>query len=109
MSTWTIICRVGAGDLYAPEVSSDVPRLLVPIDQPAAPGEVVNGLLVAIAERTGIPVPATAADLVYLAVAVYAADLRIARKYGDDRWMRELTVHLPVSDPATWGEPGPHW
>src|SRR5712692_2790238 len=102
MSTWTIICRVGAGDLYAPNVSTDVPRLLVPIDQPGVPGEVVNGLLAGIVERIGRPVPGAAADLLSLAVTVYAADLRIARKYGDDRWTRDLTVHLPVSDPAAW-------
>jgi 7-cyano-7-deazaguanine synthase in queuosine biosynthesis len=102
MSTWTIICRVGAGDVYAPNVSTDVPRLLVPIDQPGVPGEVVNGLLAGIVERTGRLVPTAAADLVYLAVAVYAADLRIERKYGDDRWTRDLTLHLPVSNTAAW-------
>ena len=107
MSTWTIICRVGAGDAYAPDVSRDVPRLLVPIDQPGAPGEVVSGLLVCIADRARAVVPATAADLVYLAVAVYTADLRIARKYGDDRWSRDLTMHLPVSDLAAWARARP--
>ncbi len=107
MSTWTIICRVGAGDLYAPTVPPDAPRLLVPIDQPGVPGEVVSGLVAGIADRTGRPVPTAAADLVSLAVAVYAADLRVARKYGDDRWTRDLAVHLPVSDPAAWGRARP--
>ena len=102
MSSWTIICRVGAGDSYAPDVSPDVPRLLVPIDQPGVPGEVVNGLMTSIVEQTGTSLPVIAADLVCLAVAVYAADLRIARKFADDRWTRDLTVHLPVSDVSAW-------
>ncbi len=102
MSTWTIICRVGAGDAYAPDVPAESPRLLVPIDQQGVPGEVVGGLLTQIAEHTSRPVPPTVADLVNLAVTVYAADLRIARKYGDDRWTRDLTIHLPVSDTAAW-------
>jgi len=107
MSTWAIICRVGAGDSYAPDVSTDVPRLMVPIDQPGAPGEIVNGLITSIVEQTGTPLPVIAADLMGLAVAVYAADLRIARKYADDRWTRDLTVHLPVSDVSAWRQARP--
>src|SRR4051794_31173397 len=102
MSTWTIICRVGAGDVYAPDISPEVPRLFVPIDQPGTPGEVVSGLITGLMERTGRPVPDVAADLVFLAVAVYTADLRTARKFGDDRWNRDLKLHLPVSDLAAW-------
>jgi hypothetical protein len=102
MSTWNVICRLGPGDLYAPQLGSGDPRLLVPLDQPGATGEVVCGLLTRIVEGTGRPVPTVAGDLVTLAVAVYTADLRIDRKYGDDRWPRDLVLHLPVTDPSLW-------
>jgi 7-cyano-7-deazaguanine synthase in queuosine biosynthesis len=102
MSTWNIICRTGPGDAYTPSLAAGVPRLHVPIDQPGAPGEVVHGLLTRVREHAGQPVPDVAADLVYLAVAVFAADLRVQRKHGEGRWARDLTLHLPVSDPVAW-------
>lgn len=102
MSTWNVICRAGPGDRHTPDLAADAPRLVVPIDQPGLPGEVVSGLLPLIRERTGRPVPPAAADLVTLAVAVYTADLRVARKYAEDRWTRDFVLHLPVSHPAAW-------
>lgn len=43
-----------------------------------------------------------AIDLVYLAMAVYAADLRIPRRFASDRWSREIAVHLPVGNLSLW-------
>jgi 7-cyano-7-deazaguanine synthase in queuosine biosynthesis len=102
MSTWNIICRTGSGDAYLPPLGQDEPRLVIPIDQPGAPGEVVSGLVSSIREMTGGVVPEPAADLIYLAATIYSADLRVARKYGDDRWTRDFALYLPVSDPASW-------
>ena len=41
-------------------------------------------------------------DLLLLAMAVTSADRCIERKYADDSWQREITIHLPVSAPNIW-------
>lgn len=46
-------------------------------------------------------------DLLHLAFAVYTADLRIPRSLFQDRWTRDLVVHLPVSDTVRWDEQAP--
>lgn len=47
------------------------------------------------------PLP-KAIDFLLLAAAVYAMDKVIHRSTAVDIWTRELTLHLPVSDPAAW-------
>lgn len=45
----------------------------------------------------------TSVDLVIFAAAITAADTRISRKSeSQDSWTREIEVHVPVQDPATW-------
>jgi 7-cyano-7-deazaguanine synthase in queuosine biosynthesis len=102
MSTWDIICRTGPTDAYLPELARTDPRIIVPVDQPGAPGEVVNGLLSRISEYTRRAVPPPAIDLLYLAVAAYTADLRVQRKLAPDRWTRQFKLHQPVSDLTMW-------
>jgi len=43
-----------------------------------------------------------AIDLLYLAMAVYAADLRIPRRFATDRWAREIALYFPVGNLAVW-------
>lgn len=99
---WHIICRVGAEDDYSPEIRQDEPRLIAPIDHPGERREVAGGVLTGFRERTGLMVPAGAVDLLNLAIGVYAADLRVARKFGEDRWSRDFVLYIPVHLPDQW-------
>jgi 7-cyano-7-deazaguanine synthase in queuosine biosynthesis len=48
-------------------------------------------------------VPALNADLVYIALAVWAADRSTPRSGGGSNWnRREIDVRVPVSDPDAW-------
>lgn len=99
---WHIVCRIGETDRFVPPIDDAEPRLLVPIDQPGNPKEVVHSLLRPFIQDVGLQPPPTAQDLLNLAIAVYAADLRAPRKCSKDGWMREFVLHLPVRDVARW-------
>lgn len=43
-----------------------------------------------------------AADLIRVAVTVYAADLAIPRATGFDNWARQIALYFPVIDVARW-------
>jgi len=102
MMQWHIVCRVGEGDNHVPSIGSDEPRLVVPIDQPGQLGQVAARVLFPFREATGLSISPTTADLLNLAIAVYAADLRVRRIFAADRWSRCFTLHLPVIDVARW-------
>jgi len=53
-------------------------------------------------EKLGFTPSETAFDLLALAAAITAADTRVDRRTGQDRWTRELHIALPVRDPARW-------
>jgi len=53
-------------------------------------------------EKSGIAPSLVARDLLILATTIFAADTRIQRENGDDGWTREITLSVPVSDPARW-------
>lgn len=46
--------------------------------------------------------PRPAADLMLLGAAVYCADKTTPRRNANDSWTRDITVRLPVDDPAAW-------
>lgn len=54
--------------------------------------------------EVGLRPSEVAVDLALLAATLTAADTRINRQSeSQDGWTREITLHLPVSDPALWG------
>ncbi len=100
--SWHVVCRVGPGDTYFPAIPTTDPRLILSVEAPGAPdamrsnlGERFRG------ELGGLPSGA-AADLLNLATTVFAADVCIFRNFGEDRWGREITIHVPVEDPELW-------
>ena len=99
---WHVIVRVGDSDTHWPQIDEEEPRLLVPLNRQGDPWAVSNNIRAVTEQHFLIPPQATAADLVHLAVAIFTADLRVARRFGNDRWSRELLVHLPVSDVSLW-------
>ncbi len=55
------------------------------------------------------PVPALNADFVRIALAVYAADHTVKRSFKGSNWnSRDLTVSVPVTNPALWATATPH-
>ena len=102
---WHVIAQIGPDD-YLPELSTEEPRFIASIDKPGSQYSVTQQLLFKVLEEGLIP-SETAMDLVHLAVIVYTADLRIWRGYSEDGWTREITLHVPVSQPGMWNDASP--
>lgn len=105
---WHLIVNFGAGDLYAPDLETTDVRLLIPIDHPTSPWRVGNDTERVFADILGASPHAVVRDLIPLAVAVYAADLRVPRNRTDDRWTRGLTLYMPVSNVRVWSKARPN-
>jgi 7-cyano-7-deazaguanine synthase in queuosine biosynthesis len=100
--TWHIVVRIGDGDTYWPNLSAEEPRIIVPLQRQGDPWLVGNNVRTLFEDKFLVRPQGIQSDLVNLAIATYTADLRIPREYSDDRWSRDLVVHLPVLDVATW-------
>ena len=55
----------------------------------------------------GVNPSETAIDLLILAFAVHVADTSISRRLPSDRWTRQITLSVPVSDAEKWSECSP--
>lgn len=105
--SWHVIARVGMSDTYDGNLARDEPRIFAAIARSGDRWTIGNDVYPVIFAMTGqAPLP-LAADLLHLALAVYSADLQIPRSLFGDRWMRDLVVHLPVSDPDRWNDLAP--
>src|SRR5437879_4209936 len=99
---WHAIVRVEAQDAFLPLLSTSDPRLIASFGGSSDPACVGNDVAEVLLHNAGVsPIPMVD-DLLHLAMAVYTADLRVARLHGADRWSREFVVYLPVSDVAAW-------
>jgi hypothetical protein len=101
---WHVVTRVGADDSYDGELPREEPRILTSVAKSDDPWAIGNDVYSIIHARVGRVPSIAARDLLHLAFAVFSADLRIPRKLFQDRWTRNLVVHLPVADPALWNE-----
>ena len=104
---WHLIVNIGPTDLYAPKLGPSDARLLIPFDHHTSPWRVGNDIEIVLSESVGATLDPVLRDLVRLAVAVYAADLRVPRKRSDDRWTRDLSLYLPVSNVSLWSKARP--
>jgi hypothetical protein len=105
---WHLIVTVGATDLYTPaDLKPTDARLLIPLDHPTSPWHVGNDIESTIIDTLNAVVAPVVRDLVSLAVAVYAADLRVPRDRADDRWQRDMALYVPVSDVGLWARTKP--
>lgn len=100
--TWHVITRVGADDSFVPEMTSQEPRLEASFERSDDQWQVGNDVLDRIQKVIKTRPSDTAIDLVYFAMAVYAADLRIPRRFAGDRWAREIAIHMPVGNLSRW-------
>jgi len=101
---WHVIVNVGATDLYTPQLGSSDLRLLIPIDHPTSPWRVGNDTERVLSETLGANPHPLIRDLIRLAVGVYTTDLRVPRMRTDDRWTRDITLYMPVSNVAQWSK-----
>lgn len=104
---WHLIVNLGPADLYAPHLGPSDARLLIPLDHPTSPWRVGNDTDRVFTETLATTPHPVVRDLIRLAVAVYAADLRVPRNRSEDRWTRDLTLYLPVSNITLWSKARP--
>lgn len=98
---WNVIAQIG-DDNYYPALPANELHFLATLDKPDGNHAVANDLLSGV-YRAGLSPSQTAIDLLHLATIVYTADLRISRLYdGEDAWLREISIHVPVNDLALW-------
>lgn len=106
--TWHVLTRIGLGDAYEPSLARSEPRIEVAFERSGDRWLLANNVLSHIAESSGTVPSPVAIDLIYLAMAAYAADVRIPRRFGAERWQRQIVLHLPVQDLALWSKHAGH-
>lgn len=99
--TWHVTVRVGETDSFEGPRDPVDPLVVLELDAPASPKRLVANTWPVIDEFGLVPPPA-AVDFYHAAAAVFAADLRIPRRSGFDRWTRDIVLHLPVQDLHAW-------
>lgn len=99
---WHVITRFGDADAFEPAVGEREPRLHVDLRRPTDISSRRPDALVTIARNAGAVPDDRAIDLLSIAEAAFAADLRIARDLEEDRWTRSIRLHVPVADPPRW-------
>lgn len=102
--SWNIVCRVGESDEFVPELAPTDPRLVLTFDSEASSQALRCNFDARFEEHLGGRLTGVARDLVRLASAVFTADVCFRRAYGDERWTRDITIHLPVSDTRLWND-----
>ena len=105
---WHVLTRVGLDDAYDPGIGRSEPRIDVAFERSGDPWLLQNNVIQLISDRFGTLPNSVAMDLVYLAMAAYAADLRIPRRYGAERWQREIALHMPVQNFDLWSHHAEH-
>lgn len=98
---WNIIVRAGENDNYRVSNIGKEASFYVDFYRSNSRWKVRDGGLLKKFNNSGKLTPASH-DLLLLAMAITSADRCIERKYADDSWQREITIHLPVSTPDIW-------
>jgi hypothetical protein len=103
--TYHVVLRAGAGDTFT--VSPPAGDLLVGIRMDGAPGDDDWRLDESVWNTLGafdITPTQAATDFFRFATAAYCADLLVPHHTAFDRWSRDVVLHVPVTDPASWHE-----
>jgi 7-cyano-7-deazaguanine synthase in queuosine biosynthesis len=99
---WHVITRFGEADTFEPAIGEQEPRIHVGLRRPGDVFALGPDPLASIARNAGAVPDDRAIDLLSIAEAAFAADLRIARDIEADRWTRSIRLHVPVADPERW-------
>lgn len=106
--SWHIIVQIGQSDVFEPEVEDAEPRIHAVFERSDDRWYVRNDAISIITDALGKNVSAIAEDILYLALSVYTADLRIPRALAADRWERDFVVHFPSLNAAAVDEHREH-
>ena len=99
---WNVIIKEDIQDRYEPNISAGEPRIILSLDPEEKSLAIRNNVYEQILNKA-INLPSSQVfDLLNLAISVYTADLKIPRKYGEERWTRNILLHLPVVGLAKW-------
>lgn len=104
MNRYHVVLRLGNDDI-APITVSDPDALVREVPMLDAFGNLDFGFyeFTDSVRRHSLKPVEVALDLVMLATAVFGADTRISRAlHSQDGWTREIHLHVPVSDVASW-------
>jgi 7-cyano-7-deazaguanine synthase in queuosine biosynthesis len=103
MKHHSIICRLGAPD-KAVVKPSRADSEVTEISFIESKNRLEFGLGQAMDQlgALGLSPSETAIDLSILAAVLTAADTRVSRGDTQDKWTREIDLHVPVSDPSLW-------
>ena len=99
---WNVLIKEDIQDIYKPNIASDEPIIIASLDPQKKYLAIKNNIYDRILNKA-INLPSFQAfDLLNVAISIYTADLKIPRKYGEDRWTRNILLHLPVIELAKW-------
>src|SRR5690349_8266602 len=104
---WHVVTRVGDADMFQPDLPADEPRVYFGLRRGGDPDSLGPDVVASIAEIVGELPSDSAADLLTVSTAAFAADLRIPRDIEPDRWTREFRLYVPVTDPSLWASLAP--
>ena len=98
---WNIIVRAGENDNYRVSNIGKEASFYVDFYRSNSQWKMRDGGLLNKFNNSG-KLTVASHDLLLLAMAITSADRCIERKYADDSWQREITIHLPVDAPDIW-------
>jgi hypothetical protein len=99
---WNVIIKEDIQDRYEPNIFAGEPRIILSLDPEEKSLAIRNNVYEQILNKAINLPSAQVFDLLNLAISVYTADLKIPRKYGKERWTRNILLHLPVVGLAKW-------
>ena len=99
---WHIVTQIGQNDRFEPTLDDEAPRIHAVFERSDDRWYVGNNAVEKIVATFGKPLITRSEDLLYLALAVYTADLRVPRFRAEDRWAREFILHVPVLELELW-------
>lgn len=100
--SWHIIAQIGQDDRFEPPLDDEAPRIHAVFERSDDRWYVRNNAIEKITETLGKALLPQSEDLLYLALAVYTADLRVPRYRAEDRWSRNFVLYLPVLEQELW-------
>lgn len=100
--SWHIVTQIGRDDHFFPTLRDDEARLRAVFERTDDPWYVGNNAVATITDTFHRNLSSAAEDLLYLALSVYTADLRVPRSKAKDRWTRDFVLHVPVFELDAW-------
>src|SRR5580765_4891759 len=85
----------------APKKLQGAKRYAVSLDFPDGTPQIDSNAW-ALMDQHHLITPPRAIELYRLALLAYTADTRLLRRHAFNDWERDIRLHVPVANPATW-------